>query len=388
MKPGHKLLVFVTYLGMGVTMPMLSLLFCAHGCTLDTLGLAFSVNSLAVIVFELPSGIFADLYGRKRSFLMSRAMGAASAAVLLLARVPAAVFAGAALMGLSSAFASGSLDAAVIENSSAPLSKTLSAFSAYQCAGIACGALLGGLLPSAGGYAAALAAKFVLCLAAALGSLALPKEPRRPPGERPDLRTHLGRMVSLLGSSSALRCAALCIVAVAVSQTALETYWQPRLVSLTGGDRSGLLGLLSAASYVATTAGCALMGRVRLDGARRRWRIYLGLAASFAALIFALSFTGAPALFFAVYTACFLVLGMENVPEQTVINLEADNGVRASVLSVISLAVHLGSAASGPVGSALLPSAGIPGLWRIFSLFSLAALLPIALSRRAASARA
>lgn len=383
MKTKYRALIFFTNFGYGVVAPVLSLLLSAHGCPVGMLGAAFSAFAAVVIAAEVPSGVFADLHGRKASFLISCALSAVSGAVLLLARSFAASVAGLMLFGLAAAFSSGSAEALIVDETllgrgQEALGKTVASIAAYQCAGIAAGALLGGYLPNDGFYTAHLAVRIslaVLCGAFAAGVLReTPREGKKRSGL---LKAHVGQMAKVIRERRALTAVFLVIFAVSVTQVMVEAYWQPGLISLSGGVAQSYLGYICAAGYVATTLGCALMGRASLSARRKRWAAYLGLGLAFAALVYAMARQTAPIWFAACYVLLYFSIGLMAVPEQTIVNSHATSGVRASIMSVVSFFSRAGALVSGAVSSALLLKMEISAMWRIGAVFTGACMLGV-----------
>ena len=394
MKPIYKILALLCYFSIGLCTPVQTLLMCEHGCTLQNVGLTFTIFAVTVIIAEIPSGVFADLRGRRLSFILSRVMEAASAAMLIVSDsfwLSAAAFATA---GFAVAFASGSLDALAVEDAvrrggKGAMTKAVSQFSVCQCAGVACGALAAGFIPYVPGYALHLEWKCALSLLTAVVSFALPEDVRKPSdgGGRIKLGEHIGRVSSLLRQSSAIKVAVVCIAATVTVQTAVETYWQPRFVEINGGAGQGALGVLMASSYIASTGGCALMGLADLKDESRRWETYLLLSAGFAFAEASLSFISSSLLFSALYVAAFLLIGLLTVPEQTIINAEATDDVRATVLSVTSFAARVGAMVSGTLGSLLLLAGNVAFVWRVMALLAFAGLAAAYVMRRASSGK-
>ena len=124
----------------------LVLLLTARGATVQTASLFIGISSTVIILAEFPSGVFADLFGRKRSFLVSMLLQIAGFSLLLVARTPAVLAAVMVLYGLSRAFASGSLEALAIDEveDKALLPKATARPGILDSAGLASGALLGG----------------------------------------------------------------------------------------------------------------------------------------------------------------------------------------------------------------------------------------------------
>ena len=71
MKRSHILLFGANAFGTGLLAPVLSLVLLSHGATMENLSLCIGIFAVMVVVLELPSGILADLIGRKRIFLIS-----------------------------------------------------------------------------------------------------------------------------------------------------------------------------------------------------------------------------------------------------------------------------------------------------------------------------
>ncbi|HPE16368.1 MAG TPA: MFS transporter, partial [Oscillospiraceae bacterium] len=350
-------------------------LLCAHGATLETLGLAFAAYSLAAILAEVPSGIFADLHGRKNSFLLSCALQAAGGLGLLLSGSFAAVFIAMLLQGLGRAFSSGSVDALVMEESiarggEAEIGKTVSLLSVFQCAGISLGALVGGFLPQAGGYFRHIVLRTALVGAVGILTAFTVREAPARSGRR-GLRTQLAQVGSLLREKRNLRYLLFCAVVIMVMQAMIETYWQPQFLSLAGEHAQRWLGVLSAGAFLATVCGSLLMGRaLKTERENACWTAYLALSASMAALVLLLARQESPAGFSASYLGLYLAIGLLAVPEQSILNLEAENAVRASLLSVLSFAAQAGGLIGALLAAGLLLRGEISLAWTVGALLA------------------
>lgn len=91
-------------------------LLAARGYSLAQIGLAEGVFHLTSFLFEVPSGVIADVFGRKRSIIASQCMFAAASAAMLLSRSMAGVCAAMALSALGYNLASGSREALAYES--------------------------------------------------------------------------------------------------------------------------------------------------------------------------------------------------------------------------------------------------------------------------------
>ena len=71
MSLSHKILFFLNSFSTGILTPVLTLVLCSHGANISTVSVFLGIFAVTVMVLEVPSGVFADLKGRKNTFLMS-----------------------------------------------------------------------------------------------------------------------------------------------------------------------------------------------------------------------------------------------------------------------------------------------------------------------------
>jgi MFS family permease len=126
-------------------------LLAARGFSLVEIGLAESVFHMTSLIFEIPSGVISDVFGRKRSMMISQGMMILSGIAMLLSDSMAGVLVAMVLTALSFNFASGTREALAydsmkldgIENNYDIFSSTetiiyrISAALATLCAGLA-----------------------------------------------------------------------------------------------------------------------------------------------------------------------------------------------------------------------------------------------------------
>ena len=108
------LILFLQNLSRGIFMPVTSLLLSLPGTRSDIAWL-MGLYSFTVICMEFPSGAFCDLFGRKRTFLLSCLFSVLSLLLFLLFPTVLGCAAALILHGLEKAFASGSLEALCME---------------------------------------------------------------------------------------------------------------------------------------------------------------------------------------------------------------------------------------------------------------------------------
>lgn len=368
MTRSQKAIIFLNMLSTGLMSPILSLFLLSHGCNLSTLAVVLMLYSATVILFEVPSGIFADLYGRKRCFLLSYLFSALFAVLLVVAHSFPILIISILFYGLARAFSSGSLDSLIVEDclerlGPGALSKVTSQLLVCNSLGVALGALLGGILPNWQNYSLHLLVRLGLQTVSVLLALCFCSDNRACVQERVTLRQHLGQMGQLFRSGQELSSVFCCLAGYAVALMMVEVYWQPQFSSLLQSDNNLFFGLLCAGGYAGTTAGSALTGKLRLVTPRRQWLAYLCFILTLAATLVLMVFQRQAAFFALAYMANMFALGMLNVPEQTIINRLATPDTRASILSCSSLFCQVGGIGGSAACSVLIPFLGIGGVW-------------------------
>ena len=202
MSPLHSGILLLSYFSTGIIMPVLSLLLLSRGCTMQTLPLMLGLYSLTALFLEVPSGVFAYWRGRKATCLLSVAQVMAAFMLLLSAGSLPLVAAAMVLWGASRAFSSGSLDALIIdacleEKGAERLAPITAQLTVLRSAGIALGALVGGLLPAVRGYALHLLLRLALLICEGLLCILFLHEPPRE-GTRSRLCDQLSASAALL----------------------------------------------------------------------------------------------------------------------------------------------------------------------------------------------
>ncbi len=98
---------------LGFSLPIFSLFFLSQGISFAQLSFIIILFNIANVVFEIPSGYFADIFGRKNSLIVSRLLFTIAFSVIVLINSYPAFLIGWALNGVALAFFSGA-DSALI----------------------------------------------------------------------------------------------------------------------------------------------------------------------------------------------------------------------------------------------------------------------------------
>jgi MFS family permease len=369
---------FLQYFSVGLIAPVFTMMFLERGLTLSQVSLCVACYSATIILLELPTGIFADLMGRKNTFLLSVAFAVMAFIIILFGITFALLCIGNIVYGISRALASGSLDALFIEQytkeeGADKLVRIISAFTATEATGLALGSLCGGCLPMLTGtytgqirrYDLNLIVKLICLLALGALVLALVHE-QRPQQQKTVLIVHLKGSLDCVKGSRNLKFIMLSLVATGVMLSAVESGWQPRFLLILQNDALlWLLGVLAMLYF-----GAILLGSLACEKAILRFgieykRMFIASKLLGGVSLFVLAFQTRVAPFVLAYSLVYFFVGAKGIPEGTLTNLEIPDDKRASILSLNSLVFQLGALLGSLIGSVVLRYFGIPTLWRI-----------------------
>lgn len=360
----HGLLLFLNSFSIGMLSPLLTLLLLDKGIGLAAVPLAVGLYSAVAVIFEVPSGMAADRWGRKNCFLVSQALLLPGLGLLALGQGMAAVLAAMAFQGLARAFSSGSLDALVVEefllkNGAGALPKCTARISALTSIGLAMGCLAGGgVYALTGRLWTALALKGALVLALLVLGAGLEEHPVERGQEEPNPAAQLA---ATLRSPGLVRALVLWPAAFAPALFAVEVFYQPRFEQLLNSSAAGwALGALGGGAFYAAAAGSVLGPRLTR---RPTLAKLLGATALVGAGLMALGASGAPVTFVAAYFLFYVMVGWGDYLTSSLMNEAAPPSQRATLLSASSLSMQLGGLAASPLLSAGAAVGTIPQVW-------------------------
>lgn len=377
MRKTDAAILLLGYFGTGLTYPVLSLVLINKGCSMAQLALVIGAFSLTGLLMELPSGIFADRYGRKRTFLLSKMLAAAATLVLLLFHGLAAVLCALTLYGGGKAFGSGSMDALLIDRCMAEdgpeaLSKVTAQLSLLETVGVAVGSVGGGALPALLQHFAPqrlydgnLLLSLLCNLCVALLALRFVREmPRSKDEERVLLRAYLREGTAFVRSSPVVLLLTAGGFVTGFFLSTVETYWQPAFTALLP-DRSmlWLLGMLSFGCMGLAALGTVVMRRALHTGRISNVAGYCVMRLAMGGFLLLLAFAPGPARFGAWYFLLYFTFGAANLAESVLLNREIPAAQRAGMLSFFSLVIQLGALLAAGVAGAVVSFRGIGMLW-------------------------
>ena len=359
-----------------------TLLFLSRGLSLSLFSLAIGLNFITVMALEMPSGIAGDLWGRKRVWMISRVMTLASLACYAFGNVPV-VLLGCILSGAGIAFSSGTLDALYMERwmherGENTLGKAQMWYSAIQYSSMGIGSLVGGILsgfPLWGiPYNGNLMTAFVLTVAALIWiGFLIPKDlPQQEKTASPtgQILEQGKKALAAARKSPVLMVCLIGAVVMGFTTSGMELYWQPHLETLAENREIGfLLGLLSFAGMAAVVLGSVVSGKLSplVKTERGRIRVYLTARLAMALIIIAAALWLRLPAFCLLYTLYYLVMGCQDTMDAVLLQSNARDEMRGTLMSVQSFALRLGGLFSQLLSAAVLAFLGIPVLWLLLA---------------------
>jgi len=392
MRKNLQIITLLNNFSTGVIVPVLALAILAHGADIRNVSLVTGIYSLTVIVSEFPTGVFADLYGRKRSFLISTVFRLVSYGLMLVSHTLPMILLAMVFNGLGRAFSSGSLDALAIDEAAddAALVKVTVRLNILESAGLAGGALAGGALAGIGtayeGNILLLALLTVVLFFLTLFSVREPARDRSTHGKEARLRGHLRASFAFVGRRGTVRMLFLFAVLTGFAMLAVETYWQPALTSLS--PAAWLLGAVSFAGFVAVMLGNKLTERRLTRTPKTGVALLLIQKAVMGVCLALLMASGHTLAFIGSYVAVYLFLGGASAAENTLLNREAPARQRASILSLFSFVLQAGGLVASLCGYIVSAYTDFRVMWLLAGGMLLLASAVFALLRAAGRRRA
>ena len=376
MKRSDEIVFFLNSFATGLIAPVLTLVFLSHGAVLTTLSLFVAIFSGTIFVFEVPSGIVSDCFGRRVSFLLSHFFLIANYGLLIVSDSAVMLAVCCVLFGLGKAFASGSLEALAVEQyrDEKGLVEINSRILFVESLGLAIGSLAGGVLGAADyNYRLLLSVILAVEVTIVILTLVFVRENRQL--HRPNkgmIKTQVAGMVDVIRTSGMLPTVMLLAAVTGGVQAVFETYWQQNFTNLIPEGFLSVIGVVGCLGYAGVMAGTRLVERLLAKNQKRLTTFYFTLKLLAAVVIMLLGLCGGWLVFVIVYFLCYVFLGGGEVSETTMLHGEVSDEYRASMLSVYSFVIRVGGLLSALASSLIISQLGITAVWILIPIFAVA----------------
>ncbi len=378
----YSLIFFLNAYLSGLLVPVLSLLLLQKGATISNLSIILGLYAFTVVALELPTGIIADVFGRKNSFCLSIIISIMSLLTFLTGKGFIFLCIGIMLYGLSRALSSGSFEAMFIDYyidnyGKDKLHNITTRLGVLEALGMSAGALSGGYFPeisnayfaSLGTYDLNLIIRIALASVVAILSFAFIQEDKiHNKEERVTLKQHIINSSEIVTKNSTVICIFISVFSTGFFLSSLETYWQPHFITLLPSENSmKLLGLMAFLYFASATLGSIASNKIIKKYKFSSANMYIVIRALLSVAIAVTALQTNIPVFMSSYAIIYLFFGMASVPEGVILNAEIPNNVRASVLSVNSLVLQVGGLSGSLLYSILIRHISIPAIWMLSS---------------------
>lgn len=378
-----QIILALNYFSLGIMAPVLNLILLDKGATLQTLPLLLAVYSCTVFLFELPSGICADTYGRKVVFMLACIFQICSYITLLFVSNLIFLPIVAIMMGFGRAFSSGSLDALLIDDvldtkGEASLPSITSRLAIMEGAGLTLGGIAGGLLALlspqyqfnmlvciiANGFALILCHFFIkenhVIKMKQANSVKLGFPNRKNLNTQKDSGKYSNRLWWIVFG--------MFFTGIAMSVT--ETYWQSAYREI---DSSSvwLLGVISSLGFVTSMLGNVVISKILEKLENKRWMLLYGSRLLLAAILVIIAMQRTRLGFIFIYSLLYFVFGTRSVVENTLLHQLIPNKQRASFLSLNSFVLQIGFFIASILSNIFVSVLHFSGLWILSGILML-----------------
>lgn len=386
----NQIAILLRNLATGILAPVLTLVLLANGASISTISLLLGAYSLTVILFEFPSGVFADVFGRKPAFLFSIVMQFLSYCAFLFSQSLILLFIAMILNGLGRAFSSGSIDALAIdeaEKGGVDITAITTRISILESIGLAAGALLSGLVSGLGGrYEGNLLTNIAICTILFFLTLLYIHEPLR---ARAPLKKHQNQKTIMVQVKSSLafiwekgpaRPLFLLVFVMGFSLLSIETYWQPGFAQ--AKPAQWMYGVLSFAGFACVMIGSKLAEHLLTRYKNSGFFLLLATKALFGLGLILFYTQMFQASFILTFMFIYVFIGSGSVAENTLLNRAVPSSQRASVLSLFSFVLQIGGLLASATGFIVSNLFGFRIMWLISGIITVVIVSVYALIRR------
>ncbi|EET59273.1 transporter, major facilitator family protein [Marvinbryantia formatexigens DSM 14469] len=382
----HKILLIFNAISVGIIVPVLTLIFFQHGGSSETLWAIMGAYSVSVVILEIPSGMIADFIGRKKVFVLSHILSLISFFLIINSNSLWLLIIAVIFLGASRAFASGSVEALEVElfikkNGVEKLDTINNILSIIDSVGTFLGAALGGFLGYLDNtYTILLILLIISEIIIIFFSMAVIHETNTSVVYRLEtslwkrLKANLLLVIAEIKNTRIVLNIVLMSLVLGISLSTIETYWQSTFIRYISPQKNWLLGIISCSAYIGVGLGSSV-GKYCFNLLKKH-RKYAKISYYFTRVLLPVSLMGIyickNGIWFAVnYFVMYLILGVGNLVENTVLHASIQNSHRASILSCISLAIKAGGLVTSFLGGIILKNTEIAIIWLVAPIVSI-----------------
>lgn len=388
MKKMDRMIYFLDAFSMGLLVPVMSLVYLTHGAKMENISLFVSVIAVTIVIAELPSGVIADLIGRKKIFLWAHVFRIVSYVLLIFWKSPITLLFSMIFRGIAMAFSSGSFEALLVEQyvreageEAIPvINKKLLQM---DCVGSATAAILGGVLAAMGDdYSVLLIFIAILDgILLVLSYVFITENWVSIKRDKPwmEMKKQINLLRISMKQSKSVRTVLFLAAVMGGLISTVEIYWQQSLTIFLPDGMTWILGFVSCMVFFCTMIGSQTGEKMikykeneREEGKVQRKEKYHWLFRILLTLSIGMLGCAHNAVWFiAFYGVTYFISGVGDLCERTILHESIENEYRASMLSVYSLFIRGGALLASIVSSCIISCLDVKDIWFAIPMITL-----------------
>ncbi len=320
-----------------------SIILLDKGLNLATLGFWVMFYSASVLLLEVPTGAFADAYGRKNALIVGFIFQFVFLVGLLFAPNAAVLMAIAFFGALGDSMMSGSKEAHVVDilserGKAGYTHRVLSSGLSWQQATFLIGSVVGGFMATFSvDYALILCMLFALLgfLYSVLGLKEKSSKKDFATAER-SIISNMSKALKQSLKNAALRTIFILSLMFGLAAFGLFNYWQPVMRDTAGWDTFAL-GVFFSLISIMMIVGSRISHQLKAD-----WNTVILVNLGFAVFLFLAGWVTAPITMMISILLWQVLLGINGPLGGTIVNRNTPSEIRATVLSLGAMSTRLG----------------------------------------------
>lgn len=373
--------LFLNYLPLGIYFPISTLFLLEKGYSFGWIGTAMAIFSITIFLFELPTGGFADKYGRITIYRISRIIYIISLGILLFFNSLMTLFIAMFLYGISRALSSGTMEAWYVDmheniDATRELTKSLSLVAGVSPAAIGIWTLLGGAIPDLnitferfnlmGSYNLNIIIAIIAILLHLIITIIFFKDTPCE-SKKETVSEYINNLFSIFKKSNSLKYLISISFFLGIGLSSVEGFWQPKVQLVAPNSPSFILGILASVYFFAATIGSLFSTKLtKMLGEKKTlflMKLFHGIT------LIGLSFSASLIGFTIGFVSIFIFHGALNGPHQSLLHNSIPSEYRSSFLSVDSLSLQLGGGLSSLIFGWIAQLNSIALVWQLAGLF-------------------
>ncbi len=336
-----------------------------------------AIFSITIFLFELPTGGFADKYGRITIYRISRIIYMISLFVLLIFNSIISLFFAMFLYGISRALSSGTMEAWYVDmhekiNQSDELTKSMSIVAGVAPAAIGIWTLLGGIIPDLnitfdslnlyGSYNLNILIAILAILLHLFLSIILFKDSPSQ-SKKETVEEYFKNLITIFKKSNSLKYLIGISFFLGIGLCAIESFWQPKVQQVSPNSPSFILGVLATFYFFAASIGSLFSTKLTKYLGEKKTLFFMKFLHGIA--LIGLSYSASLLGFTIGFISIFIFHGALNGPHQTLLHKSIPSEYRSSFLSIDSLSLQLGGGLASLILGWIAQYNSISLVWQI-----------------------